>query len=154
MSIRNDGGQNKGDSSIDEEQAGALVFCRRPRGVKLALVRDKTGRWTIPKGRIESGETPESCAVREVKEELGLEVDLHELLDTYSFSHDHPERGSITKRVACYLAGTSFQRLPRVPDPEGLVAARWYRISEAIDLLLYSEVRDAIKKAKSIIEGI
>lgn len=56
------------------------VVLRRGRKI-LALRRSKRrrvakGLWEIPAGRVKSGETPELCAVREVFEETGLQIDL------------------------------------------------------------------------------
>ena len=45
--------------------------------------------WEFPGGKIEAGETPESAVAREMKEELDVEVDIVELLDTVEF--DYPQ---------------------------------------------------------------
>ena len=42
--------------------------------------------WEFPGGKIEAGETPESAVAREMKEELDVEVDIVELLDTVEFA--------------------------------------------------------------------
>ena len=63
--------------------AGAVV--RDDRG-RLLLVRRAhepgLGTWSLPGGRIEPGESPEEAAVREVREETGLEVRIDHLLQT------------------------------------------------------------------------
>lgn len=52
----------------------ALAVCYRstPAGVEVVLVRSRRGRWTIPGGRLEPGETPEHAALRELREEAGV----------------------------------------------------------------------------------
>lgn len=52
----------------------ALAVCYRSTsaGVEVVLVRSRRGRWTIPGGRIDPGETPEHAAVRELREEAGV----------------------------------------------------------------------------------
>lgn len=61
---------------VDETSAGGLVVCGRDSGTCGALIGrfDRRGRllWSLPKGHIEPGETPEQTAVREVHEETGI----------------------------------------------------------------------------------
>jgi 8-oxo-dGTP diphosphatase len=47
---------------------GRVLICKRPQGKQLA------GLWEFPGGKVEPGETPEACVIRELKEELGIEV--------------------------------------------------------------------------------
>ena len=47
---------------------GRVLVCKRPQGKHLA------GLWEFPGGKVEDGETPEECLIRELKEELGIEV--------------------------------------------------------------------------------
>lgn len=47
---------------------GRILICRRPQGKQLA------GLWEFPGGKLESGETPEACLIRELREELAIEV--------------------------------------------------------------------------------
>ena len=61
-------------------RAGVVAVVRRSDGLVMAFERsDVTGQWQLPQGGIESGETPEAAAWRELHEETGLtsgEVDL------------------------------------------------------------------------------
>src|SRR4051812_33584760 len=62
---------------VDETSAGGLVVAEDPvTGPRAALIgrTDRRGRllWSLPKGHIEAGETPEDTAVREVAEETGI----------------------------------------------------------------------------------
>ena len=71
-----------------EDQAGvvvvALVFIEQ--GEQLLLVKQGYGRqcWSLPGGTMESGESIESTAVREVKEETGLDIRLKRVVGLYS----------------------------------------------------------------------
>ena len=47
---------------------GRVLICKRPQGKQLA------GLWEFPGGKVEEGETPEVCLIRELNEELGIEV--------------------------------------------------------------------------------
>jgi 8-oxo-dGTP diphosphatase len=47
---------------------GRVLICKRPQGKQLA------GLWEFPGGKVEPGETPEACLIRELEEELGIQV--------------------------------------------------------------------------------
>ncbi len=61
---------------------GRVLIGKRPEGKQLA------GLWEFPGGKVEPGETPEACLIRELKEELGIEV-THACLAPFVFA-SHP----------------------------------------------------------------
>jgi mutator protein MutT len=60
-----------------------VLLARRSCGQKLA------GFWEFPGGKVEVGETPESCLVRELDEELGIEVEVHRKFAESLHQYDH-----------------------------------------------------------------
>ncbi|NUO02725.1 MAG: NUDIX hydrolase [Saprospiraceae bacterium] len=103
------------------EAAGGLVF--NPAGEILFIHR--RGFWDLPKGKIDKGESTSEAAIREVREETGLEqLDLGtELMTTY---HTYKEKDGrrVLKRTFWYRMQTTDTQL--VPQAEeGIEAAVW-----------------------------
>jgi mutator protein MutT len=86
-------------SSIIEVSDG-LIF----RGGKLLITQRHAGAhlgglWEFPGGKREDGETFEECLVRELREELGIEVEVGGLLE--SLTHAYPEKTVVLKFFRC-----------------------------------------------------
>ena len=76
------------------QRDGKLLFGRRGPGTR------EPGKWSFPAGFVERGERVEDAALREVREEVGLEVELGPLLGLYSATGE-------TVVLAVYLATTA-----------------------------------------------
>ena len=57
-----------------EKSCGAVVYCQEENDIKYLLVCERSGFWVFPKGHMEEGESEHETALREVKEETGLDV--------------------------------------------------------------------------------
>ena len=57
-----------------EKSCGAVVYCREDNEIKYVLACERSGYWVFPKGHMEAGETEHQTALREIKEETGLDV--------------------------------------------------------------------------------
>lgn len=55
------------------------------RDGRVLLVRNEREEWELPGGRIEAGETPEQCVIREISEESGLPVQVVEIVDAWMY---------------------------------------------------------------------
>jgi ADP-ribose pyrophosphatase YjhB (NUDIX family) len=80
-------------------------------------IEPSRGLWTFPGGFLEIGETPEAGAMRETKEEVGLEVEILNLLGVYARPH--------VGIVLVVYEATSARDDATVADSESL-AVRWY----------------------------
>jgi 8-oxo-dGTP diphosphatase len=89
---------------------GKLLITQRPAGTHLA------GLWEFPGGKREPGETFEQCLARELREELGIEASVHELIE--EIVHEYPERKVQLKFFRCEL--TSGE-----PQPIHCAALAW-----------------------------
>jgi 8-oxo-dGTP pyrophosphatase MutT (NUDIX family) len=93
------GAKSRARPIVFHQSAGAVVMSD---GRCLALRRADRKEWVFPKGHLEEGEAPQDAAIREVREETGLDIEiLGDLGSTrYSFGR-HPEQH---KRVDWFLA--------------------------------------------------
>lgn len=119
------------------EAAGGLVF--NPEGKALFIYR--RGRWDLPKGKVDPGETPPETAVREVREETGIRqvaIKRH-LADTL---HTYREKGKrMLKRTYWYAMETADTSL--VPQAEeDIEKAVWVEING--DFLQHQEIYPSI----------
>ncbi|WXL24770.1 NUDIX domain-containing protein [Ectopseudomonas mendocina] len=71
---------------------------------EVVLLLNERNEWELPGGRIERGETSEQCLIREISEELSLEVSVGKLLDTYLFEVI-PGKHVFIATYHCVLAG-------------------------------------------------
>ncbi len=69
-----------------EHLAGAVVYAKHEGETYLAFVHDIFGHWTISKGKVEEGEDVKQGAVREIKEEMGLDMKIVEELGVNEFA--------------------------------------------------------------------
>lgn len=146
--------KKKFDNTVDlstipvEEKGGAVVFSRDTDGsIRFAMVHDVFGYWTLSKGGIELGETPEEGTIRELKEEIGLNITIIEKLGENEYVAHHPEKGKIRKHVHYFLAESPFQELVLTQDSGGLDGAKWFTLSEIPELMMYDDVTKLIATA-------
>lgn len=130
---------------------GAVVFARVGAEVYFALVHDIFGHWTLSKGKIGdapeiANETAEEGTIREIKEELGLDVEIKEKLGENEYVASDPAVGKKRKHVTYFLAESPFMELT-LEKKGGLDDARWFRLSDALELNFYEDMRPIITKA-------
>ncbi len=98
-------------------QDGEILLQKRPEGRQMA------GLWEFPGGKVDAGESPESALVRELKEELGIDVDPENLVPFIFASEPLEERNLLLLLYRCHHWRG---------EPEALDATeiRWLRPSE------------------------
>ena len=126
------------------EAAGGLVLNNN----KEILFIFRRGKWDLPKGKMETDETPEICAAREIEEETGVnQLELHhKIIDTY---HIYEERGQqILKKTYWFYFTTKFEGTPKPQIEEDISSISWIG-KENLALPLsntYDSIMDVIEK--------
>jgi 8-oxo-dGTP pyrophosphatase MutT (NUDIX family) len=137
-----------------EISAGCVVFRKTGDVAEVALIQPKDrDAWALPKGLIEYGESAQTAAKREAREETGLVGDILAKIGTIKYSYtakweDPPAR--VFKVVTFYLLRFTGGD-PSQHDRE-VERVEWFRIDEAIRNASYAQEREVIRKAQSLIQ--
>ncbi len=132
--------------------AGAVVYAEHEGNIYLALVHDIFGHWTLSKGKIEEGESVEAGAVRELKEETGLDVTLEAELGMNEYVASNPELGKVRKQVHYFLASAPYTDVV-LEQKGGLDDAKWFKVAEILELNFYEDILPIVTKAITMLVG-
>lgn len=140
-----------------EKLGGALVYAKRGKEVLFALVHDVFGYWTLSKGKIGDspeikGESVEEGTIREIKEEIGLDIVIKQKIGENEYVATHPENGKTLKKVVYFLAESEYKEL-KLGTSGGLDNARWFQLSEIPELRIYNDIIPLITKAIEILNS-
>lgn len=102
---------------------GTALACRR------LPTLEENGKWEFPGGKIEDGESPEDALVREIKEELSVDVVVERHLVT-----SDTDRGSRVIRLMCFIARLAGDEPTQSTDHDAL---RWVPLTE-LDTLAWA----------------
>ena len=139
-----------------ETSAGGVVY-RKSRGKIEFLAVQHSGhhRWVLPKGWIDPGETKEQAAVREVKEEAGVEVEIGDYLGeiTIFYTSSDPSSGGEKVRKTSHF----FLMKHKSGDPAKdhgweIENTNWLSAKDAIRKLDYPGEKKMVEKAVGLLE--
>lgn len=130
--------------------AGAVVYAEHEDDIYLALVHDIFGHWTLSKGKIEEGEEVKEGAVREIKEEIGLDMTIEAELGNNEYIASKPEIGKHRKQVTYFLGKSEYQDIT-LEKKGGLDDAQWFRIADILDLNFYEDILPIVTKAVTML---
>ena len=134
----------------NEHSSGGAVLSFRDAVPYVALIATRGRlRWGLPKGAVSEGETSEQAALREVKEETGLDATIVKPLDTIEY-YFRAGGTLIRKRVDFYLmnyvSGTMTPQLSEVDD------VQWVELSEAIQRASFDSEKKLLEMALAEVE--
>jgi 8-oxo-dGTP pyrophosphatase MutT (NUDIX family) len=139
--------------TLEQVSAGGVAFRYNNFDYEIAIISvNPSRRWQLPKGIIDEGETPEIAALREVREEAGIETDLLELIEIIEYWYvgdNNGERVRFHKFVHFFLL---YYRSGDVQNHDFEVAeARWVKAEEAEKMLAFKSEKTVVEKAVKMI---
>src|SRR5688572_23899666 len=109
--------------------AGGVVFRDVSGRLEVLLIATHgTRRWSLPKGRIEQGESAEVAAVREVREETGIQAEVVAPLETVEYYFFAQRTRRFHKFVEYFVM--AYEHGVLVPQVSEVDAAQWYPVDE------------------------
>ncbi|SRR6266487_3467573 len=142
--------------TMDQISAGGVAFRWKDSDLEMAVVSVKPSlRWQLPKGIVDSGESPKETAVREVREEAGVETDLLSLIETIEYWYRSVRNGKpirYHKFVHFYLL--EYRSGDVSYHDHEIEEARWVRFDEAVEMLEFKSEREVVTKARELIEAM
>ena len=140
---------------VDEISAGGLVIdSSGTKGLLIGRIdaKDPTREkllWSLPKGHIEEGESPEQAAVREVQEETGIESEINKSLGVIEFWFMAGGK-RIHKTVHHFLFKEKGGRItPQVSEVDDV---QWFPLNEIVERLAYPDEKKLIARSKELLQ--
>ena len=127
--------------------AGGVIVRNGAKGVEVVLCgRKEPQRWSLPKGTPDRGETLEETALREVREETGLEVKIEAPLDTITYWFVRTGDGCRCHKTVHFYLMTDQGGSLDLHDHE-FDEVRWFTSEEALNIITYPNEARVIEKA-------
>lgn len=114
---------------MKEISAGGVVYRRVDGRIEVQLIQDRYGKVSLPKGKMEAGETVEQTALREILEETGIGGQIRAPLKVIRYQYSHPNKGTVDKEVHYFLVeATEGSLQAQVEEIRGVA---WFSPQEA-----------------------
>ena len=127
---------------MNKEKSCGSVIIRRKKELEVLIIRQNQGHWCFPKGHVEEGETERETALREVKEETGLDF---RFINGFREETHYSPREGVEKDVVWFIGTPTGGRLKR--QKEEIAEIQWVSLVEASALLTYDNDKQMFRKA-------
>ena len=122
-----------------EKSCGAIIF----NDGKVLVVKQTSGFYGFPKGHVEIGETEKETAIREVKEETGLDI---KIISDKRYTQSYIVKENVHKDVVFFIAKLENNNEKR--QVEEIEEILWIDINEVEKILTYDSLKELWKEAK------
>ena len=120
-----------------EKSCGAIII---NNDGEILLIKHNAGHWAFPKGHVENNETEIETALREVKEETNLDIDI---LSKYRIVNSYSPKDNVLKDVIYFIGINPVGKI-KLQDEE-VCECLWLKIDDAIDRLTYKDDKNILK---------
>lgn len=134
---------------MKEYSAGAILYTKIDNEIHYLLIKDFHNNWGFPKGHLENDETFKQAAIREIKEEVGIDVSVN---STFITELVYKMPNGIEKHSLYYIAEFAKQ----VPNRqlEEVQEIKILKYDDAYDLLTFDNMKQTLKQAHKYIKSL
>ena len=126
-----------------EKSCGAIAYRKNRSQIELLLIKNRYGgHWSFPKGHVEGQETEIQTALREVKEETGLDINIQK---GFRQMVEYYPKPNIRKQVVYFLGEAKTTQFKR--QEEEISRIIWTEIHKAYHMVTFKNDRDLISIA-------
>lgn len=132
-----------GENMEHEKSCGAIIIREQDKKTQVLLVKHNAGHWAFAKGHVEGNETEEQTALREIKEETSLDVEL----DTnFRTSVRYSPMENVEKEVVYFLAYKKSGE--ETPQLEEISQMKWLNLEDATKQVTYERDEEILQKVR------
>ena len=136
--------------------AGGVAFRNQGERLEVALISvGENNRWQLPKGLVDKGESTEDAAVREVREEAGIDTQVVDRIDKVEYWYFAREKGNRVryhKYVYFYLLRYKSGDVAEHDDEVN--EAQWVEIGEAVKRLAFATEKKIVERGAQMISDL
>jgi len=135
---------------VREPTAGGIVFRtnREQNDIDILLIQDSKGRWTIPKGHIEPGETAKQTAIREIGEESGLfHIQVLTWLGKIHFQYRRIDKLVLMTTQIYLVRAMDDAEIPT--KEQWMKGIKWFKFNDAIEAIEYEDIEKLMLLARN-----
>ena len=134
---------------MKEYSAGAILYTKIDNEIHYLLIKDFHNNWGFPKGHLENDETFKQAAIREIKEEVGIDVSIN---STFKTELVYKMPNGIEKHSLYYIAEFAKQAPNR--QLEEVQEIKILKYDDAYDLLTFDNMKQTLKQAHKYIKSL